>query len=149
MTKFMQKSLLLSTTCLLVCVAASLSNLSIALAQNPTQNSRTSGSDTIAKFECRGFSSTIVNITLKKNKTYTVQLRPAQSTNSPETLAGARYVSFRNGFRFQTGKLKNQSIVRQQNNIYLVATKNEARAAEIAAADGASFCTQQMKDSLY
>lgn len=141
MTKFTQKSLLLSTTCLLVCVAASLSNLSIALGQ--TENSRTSSSDTIAKFECRGFSRTIFNITLKKNKTYTVQLRPAQSTNSPQTLTGARYVSFRNGFRFQTGKLKNQSIVRQQNNIYLVATKDEARAAEIAAADGAAFCTQQ------
>jgi hypothetical protein len=39
--------------------------------------------------------------------------------------------------------LKKQSIVFQSENFILVETKSEARAAELAAADGAQYCTKK------
>jgi hypothetical protein len=93
--KALPRTLFVSSTCFLICVAASLSNFSIAKAeaQTPTSPS-TRRSDTIAMFECRGFGPTILNITLKRNKTYSVESSQARSVNSPQSLAGNRYVSF-------------------------------------------------------
>ena len=140
----MQKPFLTSTTSLLVCAATILSLFSPSLAQNPAQGSKQQRRSNVTSFECRGFSPTLLTIVLKRNKTYTVQSRSVNTepTNISKNLTGGRYVSFRNGVRFKTGELKNQSILRQNNNIYLVATSDEARAAEVAAADGAAFCQQ-------
>lgn len=140
----MRKSFLVSTSCLLACVATSLGGFSPSLALNQAQGSKPQRRPAVTSFECRGFSPTILKIALNKNKTYTIQSRDVDTkpTNISRTLTGGRYVSFRNGFRFKTGELKNQSILRQNNNIYLVATSDEARAAEVAAADGAAFCQQ-------
>ncbi|BAZ11142.1 hypothetical protein NIES4071_29680 [Calothrix sp. NIES-4071] len=140
----MQKSFLIPTTSLLVCVTTILSSFSPSFAQNPSQGTQGQRRPEVTSFECRGFSPTIFKITLNKNKTYTIQSRAVgkKPTNISKNLVGGKYVSFRKGFRFKTGELKNQSILRQDNNIYLVRTKDEARAAEVAAADGAAFCQQ-------
>jgi hypothetical protein len=140
----MQKSFLISTTCLLACVATSLFNFSPSFAQNQAQGSKQQRRPAVTSFECRGFSPNIFKIVLNKNKTYTIQSRSVNTkpTDTPKTLTGGKYVFFRNGFRFKTGELKNQSILRQNNNIYLVRTSDEARVAEVAAADGAAFCQQ-------
>lgn len=140
----MQKSFLISTTSLLVCATTILSSFSPSLAENQAQASKQQGRPAVTSFECRGFSPTIFKITLNKNKTYTIQSRTVSKkpTNISKNLVGGKYVSFRKGFRFKTGELKNQSILRQDNNIYLVRTSDEARAAEVAAADGAAFCQQ-------
>ncbi len=140
----MQKSFLISTNSLLVCVTTILSGFSPSFAQNQAQGSKQQRRPSVTSFECRGFSPTIFKIALNKNKTYTIQSRTVSKkpTNISKNLVGGKYVSFRNGFRFKTGELKNQSILRQNNNIYLVRTSDEARAAEVAAADGAAFCQQ-------
>jgi hypothetical protein len=87
------------------------------------------GKDLIAKFECRSRGPSTGEILLRANGKYTVQQKKGN------------YYPTRRGYRFITGSLKGQSIVRQKGNIYLVSTQNEARAAELAAADGALFCT--------
>ncbi|OKH32189.1 hypothetical protein NIES2101_40965 [Calothrix sp. HK-06] len=139
----MQKLFLISTS-LLVGITTTLFNFSPSLAQNQLQGSTLTRRPTVASYECRGFSPTIYKIVLNKNKTYSIQSRTGdkKSTNISKNLPGGKYVLFRNGARFKTGQLKNQSILRQGDNIYLVATSDEARAAEVAAADGALFCSQ-------
>jgi hypothetical protein len=137
----MKKSLFLSATYLLVSGAVSLFSLSSS-AQNPTPSSPSERHvNSLPVFECRS-RGTIFNIGLKTRTTYTVQSGQNGTTNPLQTLPGGRYTAFRNGFRFKTGELKNQSIVRQRDSIYLVGTANEAKAAEMAAYDGALFCTQ-------
>lgn len=134
----MRKSFLISTS-LLVGMTTTLFNFSASLAQSQLK-SRAS----VVSYECRGFSPIIFKIVLNKNKTYSVQSRSADknSRNISKNFPGGKYVLFRDGARFKTGKLRNQSIIRQGDNIYLVATSDEARAAEVAAADGAAFCGQ-------
>ncbi len=87
------------------------------------------GNDLIAKFECRSRRPSIGEILLRANSKYQVKQQIG------------RYLSTPVGYRFINGLLRGQSIVRQQGNIYLVNTKNEAKAAELAAADGALVCT--------
>jgi hypothetical protein len=87
------------------------------------------GNDLIAKFDCRSRGSKIGEVSLLANGKYQL----AKKTG--------KYTLTHVGYRFSNGVLRGQSIVRQQSNIYLVSTKNEARAAEVAAADGALFCT--------
>ena len=56
-------------------------------------------------------------------------------------VATTRYSTFRLGYRLIGGSLRGQSIVRQQSSIYLVSTRDEAKAAELAAVDRALICT--------
>jgi hypothetical protein len=84
--------------------------------------------ESIAKYDCRSRAS-IGEIVLQANGKYTLAKQTGKYAPTPS------------GYRFSSGKLKGQSIVRQQGNIYLVSTQNAAKAAEVAAADGALFCT--------
>jgi hypothetical protein len=93
------------------------------------------GKELVAKFDCRSRGPSIGEISLQANGKYTV------ATGNRTAQQVGKYAPTPSGYRFINGKLKGQSIVRQQGNIYLVSTKNAARAAEIAAADGALFCT--------
>jgi hypothetical protein len=95
------------------------------------------GKELIAKFDCRSRGPSIGEISLQANGKYTVASRVGHRTNQQM----GKYTATPSGYRFSNGKLKGQSIVRQQANIYLISTKNAAKAAEVAAADGALFCT--------
>jgi hypothetical protein len=90
------------------------------------------GSLIVAKYECRSRGPSSGEIVLRANKKYEVK----QQTG--------KYQPSQLGYRFLTGPLQGQSIVIAKDNIYLVNTKNEARAAELAAADAALFCTGGM-----
>lgn len=87
------------------------------------------GKEIVARYECRSRGPSTGEIVLRANGKYNVKNRQG------------KYQPSRRGYRFLTGALKGQSIVRQEGNIYLVSTKDEARAAELAAADGALLCT--------
>ncbi len=87
------------------------------------------GTDAIAKFDCRSRGPSAGEILLQANNKYTLKKQTGKFVATPT------------GYSFNNGVLKGQSIVRQQGNIYLVSTKNALKAAEIAAADGALFCT--------
>ena len=95
----------------------------------PQQIVAPKGKDLVAKFDCRSRGPGSGEIALQANGKYTVAKQSGKYAPTPS------------GYRFSNGKLKGQSIVRQQGNIYLVSTKNAASAAEVAAADGALFCT--------
>jgi hypothetical protein len=95
----------------------------------PQQIVAPKGKELVAKFDCRSRGPGIGEIALQANGKYTVAKQTGKYAPTPS------------GYRFSNGKLKGQSIVRQQGNIYLVSTKNAAKAAEVAAADGALFCT--------
>jgi hypothetical protein len=89
-------------------------------------------------FECR--------VPLVANATPTVIKIEARQKYSVvgATPAGGTYSKFGNTtYRFKSGPLKKQSIVFQSENFILVETKSEARAAELAAADGAQYCTKK------
>ncbi len=87
------------------------------------------GKELIAKFDCRSRGPSIGEIALQADGKYTLAKHMGKYAATPS------------GYRFSNGTLKGRSIVRQQGNIYLVSTKNAAKAAEVAAADGALFCT--------
>lgn len=87
------------------------------------------GRDVVAKFECRSRGPSTGEILLKADGQY--------SANDQM----GRYSTFRLGYRLIGGSLRGQSIVRQQSSIYLVSTKDEAKAAELAAVDRALICT--------
>ncbi len=87
------------------------------------------GTEVIAKFDCRARGPSIGEISLQADRHYTLK----QQTG--------KYLATPVGYRFSNGALNGQSIVRQHGNVYLVSTKNEVRAAEVAAADGALVCT--------
>ncbi len=102
------------------------------VAPKPTTNQgiiAPTGGSVVAKYECRSRGPSTGPIVLRANNKYDAK----QKTG--------RYRQSKVGYRFRTGPLQGQSIVRQQGNTYLVDTKNEARAAELAAADGAAICT--------
>jgi hypothetical protein len=90
------------------------------------------GRSIVAKYECRSRGPSSGEIVLRVNKKYEVK----QQTGN--------YRHSQLGYRFLTGPLQGQSIVIAKDNIYLVNTKDEARAAELAAADAALFCTGSM-----
>jgi hypothetical protein len=77
-----------------------------------------------------------VNVTIKTNQTYS-------ATSTVQKVEGGNYQTVGLAYRFKTGGLKGQSIVRQKGGIYLVATKSEARAAELATFDAALSCTKK------
>jgi hypothetical protein len=77
-----------------------------------------------------------VNVTLKAKQTYS-------ATSTVQKVEGGNYQTVGLAYRFKTGGLKGQSIVRQKGGIYLVATKSEARAAELATFDAALSCTKK------
>jgi hypothetical protein len=89
-------------------------------------------------FECRVplvANATPSVIRIETNKKYSV---------AGATPSGGNYLKAGNTtYRFRTGPLKRQSIVFQSENFILVETKSEARAAELAAADGAQYCTKK------
>ena len=87
------------------------------------------GKDLVAKFECRSRGPSTGEISLQANGRYNAEQRTGKYFPSPV------------GYRFLTGSRKGQSIVRQQGNIYLVSTRDEARAAELATFDAALICT--------
>lgn len=87
------------------------------------------GRDVVAKFECRSRGPSTGEILLKADGQY--------SANDQM----GRYSIFRLGYRLIGGSLRGQSIVRQQSSIYLVSTRDEAKAAELAAVDRALICT--------
>jgi hypothetical protein len=91
-----------------------------------------SGRSVVAKYECRSRGPSSGEIVLRANKKYEVK----QQTG--------KYQRSQLGYRFLTGPLQGQSIVIAKDNIYLVDTKSEAKAAELAAADAALFCTGSM-----
>lgn len=84
-------------------------------------------------FNCQTRGST-ASFVLKPNLKYT-----ATSTVGPPT-NGNYVVAAGPTYRFKTGGLKNSSIVKQGGTFYLVATAQEAKAAQLAAADGALVC---------
>lgn len=99
---------------------------------SPTQNPgiiAPTGNSVVAKYECRSIGPSTGEIMLRANNKYDVNGKTGRYQQSPV------------GYRFLTGPLKRQSIVRQKGNTYLVSTRDEARAAELAASDGASICT--------
>lgn len=77
-----------------------------------------------------------VNLTIKANQTYS-------ATSTVQKVEGGNYQTVGLAYRFKTGGLKGQSIVKQKGGIYLVATKSEARAAELATFDAALSCTKK------
>ena len=77
-----------------------------------------------------------VNVTLKAKQTYS-------ATSTVQKVEGGNYQTVGLAYRFKTGGLKGQSIVRQKGGIYLVATKSEARATELATFDAALSCTRK------
>jgi hypothetical protein len=84
-------------------------------------------------FKCQTRGST-VNLVLKPNLKYSATTNVSSPTSGNYvTVAGPTY-------RLKTGGLKDSSIVKQGGTFYLVATKNEANAAQLAAADGAIAC---------
>jgi hypothetical protein len=89
-------------------------------------------------FECRVplvANATPSVITIEPNKKYSV---------AGATPPGGNYTKVGNTtYRFKSGPLKKQSIVFQSENFILVETKSEAKAAELAAADGAQYCTKK------
>jgi hypothetical protein len=87
------------------------------------------GRELVARFECRTRGSGTGEISLQANGKYQAKQQTGKYLTTPV------------GYQFTNGALRGQSIVRQAGNIYLVSTKQAARAAEIAAADGALFCT--------
>ncbi len=108
------------------------------LAAQPQSVVAPKGNELIAKFDCRSRGPSIGEIALQADGKYSVTKQVAHHTVVQKT---GKYSATPAGYRFSNGTLKGQSIVRQQGNIYLVSTKNAAKAAEIAAADGALFCT--------
>ncbi len=96
------------------------------------------GKELVAKFDCRSRGPSIGEIALQADGKYTLAKQVKHHTVAQQT---GKYSATPLGYRFTNGTLKGQSIVRQQGNTYLVSTKNEAKAAEVAAADGALFCT--------
>jgi hypothetical protein len=87
------------------------------------------GRDLVAKFECRSRGPSTGEISLQANSRYNAKQQTGKYFPSPV------------GYRFLTGSLRGQSIVRQQGNIYLVSTRSEAKAAELATFDAALICT--------
>jgi hypothetical protein len=84
-------------------------------------------------FKCQTRGST-ANFVLKPNLKYTATSTVGSPTNGNYVIAAGP------AYRFKTGGLKGSSIVKQGGTFYLVATAQEAKAAQLAAADGALVC---------
>lgn len=111
-----------------------ISATSTAFAGQKESSTETAVGKKALTFKCqtRGSSVTVV---LKPNLKYN-----ATSTVSTTPTMGNYVIAAGPAYRFKTGGLKDSSIVKQAGNFYLVATINEAKAAQLAASDGALFC---------
>ncbi len=86
------------------------------------------GTAAIATYRCRSRGTATGEILLQADARYIVNHRVG------------RYIPTQLGYRFSDGVLGGRSIVRHQQSIYLVDTKNEDRAARLAAVDRALIC---------
>jgi hypothetical protein len=125
-------TLLLTLANLMVVISRSPADMlpKVTTPQSPPQTIvAPKGRELVARFECRTRGSGTGEISLQANGKYQAKQQTGKYLMTPV------------GYQFTNGALRGQSIVRQAGNIYLVSTKQAARAAEIAAADGALFCT--------
>jgi hypothetical protein len=125
-------TLLLTLANLMVVISRSPADMppKVTVPQRPPQTIvAPKGRELVARFECRTRGSATGEISLQANGKYQAKQQTGKYLTTPV------------GYQFINGALRGQSIVRQAGNIYLVNTKQAARAAEIAAADGALFCT--------
>jgi hypothetical protein len=111
--------------CLLV-----ISSGNIALAGKATP--KIAAGQTI-NFKCQTRGST-ANFVLKPNLKYSATSNIGAPTNGNYLVAAGP------AYRFKTGGLKGSSIVKQNGTFYLVATAQEAQAAQLAASDRALVC---------
>jgi hypothetical protein len=84
-------------------------------------------------FKCQTRGS-IVNVVLKPNLKYKA------TTNVSSPVSGNYVVAAGPAYRLTSGGLKDSSIVKQGGTFYLVATAQEANAAQLAAVDKAVAC---------
>jgi hypothetical protein len=84
-------------------------------------------------FKCQTRGST-ANFILKPNFKYSANSNVGAPTNGNYVVAAGPT------YRFKTGGLKDSSIVKQGGTFYLVATAQEANAAQLAATDRALVC---------
>jgi hypothetical protein len=84
-------------------------------------------------FKCQTRGST-ANFVLKPNLKYSANSNIGAPTNGNYVVAAGP------AYQFKTGGLKGSSIVKQNGTFYLVATAQEAQAAQLAAADRALVC---------
>jgi hypothetical protein len=140
----MKKSIILSGSLFVMLASSAVasspmpSNSSMPTSPSAAPAAPEERSSGILTFECR--------VPLVANATPTVIKIEARQKYSVvgATPAGGTYSKFGNTtYRFKSGPLKKQSIVFQSENFILVETKSEARAAELAAADGAQYCTKK------
>ncbi len=131
-THIFTTTLLLTLANLMVVISRSPADMpsKVTAPQSPPQSIvAPKGRELVARFECRTRGSATGEISLQANGKYQAKQQTGKYLTTPV------------GYQFTNGALRGQSIVRQAGNIYLVNTKQAARAAEIAAADGALFCT--------
>jgi hypothetical protein len=80
----------------------------------------------------------ITIVAIKANFSY-------MATSNNGALPDGAYKIVGSAYRFTSGGLQDKSIVQQQGKLYLVATKSEAKAAELAASDAAIACISQVR----
>jgi hypothetical protein len=77
----------------------------------------------------------ITIVSVRSNQTY-------GATSNSGSLADGTYRFGGTAYRFTSGGLKDKSIFWEQGKVYLVDTKSEAKAAELAKFDGAAVCVR-------
>ena len=87
------------------------------------------GGNVITKFECSTRTSSSGEVLLRANGYYT----------QPD--GTGKYQAIPQGYRFLTGSLREQSIVRAKKGFVLVATKDEAKNTSLTSVEGAPMCT--------
>lgn len=87
------------------------------------------GGNVITKFECSTRTSSSGEVLLRANGYYT----------QPD--GTGKYQAIPQGYRFLTGSLREQSIVRAKKGFALVATKDEAKNTSLTSVEGAPMCT--------
>ncbi len=83
-------------------------------------------------FNCRS-RGPITIVAVRSNQTY-------GATANSEALTDGAYRFGGTAYRFTSGGLQDKSIIWKEGKIYLVDTKAEDRAAELARFDGAAIC---------
>jgi hypothetical protein len=77
----------------------------------------------------------ITIVSVRSNQTY-------GATSNAGSLADGTYKFGGTAYRFTSGGLKDKSLFWEQGKVYLVDTKSEAKAAELAKFDGAVVCVR-------
>jgi hypothetical protein len=91
------------------------------------------GNSLVAQFECRTRGLNTGKIVFTADRKYKLP----SGTGNYSTFTNSSGISY----RFLTGPAQNKSIVRQKGGIFLTGTKQEKKAAELAAIDTALVCT--------